>query len=257
VPQVNFKAIPGGIALSDERVSQLATRATETAAAFTRRIASLMATFAEAKLNYSAEADGIINDAEPGERSTAEKFAKQRKANKVSAYKRTLIESSARERQEMLDQLARIAAEAEQVHAVTMTPVMLLARMALGDARRTNLQAQLDGAGPVELETAARVAILSNDMVMAAAVASVCDRKPRDRRPFSVQDFAARVAGATFADIDAKLQGVMLANRTAHAADAEFIRGAPDPLVNISLALARRAYEQAAAGVVKPATVEA
>ena len=117
--------------------------------------------------------------------------------------------------------------------------------IANGDARRTQYQTQLEGAGPVELETAAITAIATGDMPLAAAVATVVDRRPSDRRPFSVAAFAERMWGAQHAEVTAKLKGVLLAERTARAANDEFVRGKADPIANLSNQLAARAIAEA------------
>lgn len=251
---VDFAAIPSGVILTDDRVRYLAERSAETMAAFLRLIDKLQATFAEARDNYSREADQFVRDnfgtgagttrdereALAQERSAAERVAKVQAANRVSAVKKNLLANSEGNRREMLDQLARFAAEAEQIASVTATPVMLLGRTGLADPRRVAIQSTLEGAGPLELETAARTAILLGDVVMAAAVATVVDRRPRDRRPFMVQPFAERIVGAVWAELDAKLKAVALALRRAQAAEREFIRGKADPLTSVSLALAQR-----------------
>ena len=68
---------------------------------------------------------------------------------------------------------------------------------------------------PVELEAAEITAIATGDMSLAAAVATLVDRRPSDRRPFSVAAFAVRVWGAQHAEVTAKLKGVLLAEHTA------------------------------------------
>ncbi|RAO78055.1 hypothetical protein CA260_09570 [Dyella jiangningensis] len=111
--------------------------------------------------------------------------------------------------------------------------------------KRTQYQMQLKGAGPVELETAAVTAIATEDVVLAAAIVTVVDRIPRNDRPFSVADFAERIWGRQHAEVTAKLKGVIHAERTARAADNEFVRGKADPLVNLSNQLAARAIAEA------------
>lgn len=71
------------------------------------------------------------------------------------------------------------------------------------------------------------------------------DRRPSDRRPFSVAAFAERMWGAQHAEVTAKLKGVLLAERTARAANDEFVRGKADPIANLSNQLAARAIAEA------------
>lgn len=57
----------------------------------------------------------------------------------------------------MLKGLQAYADEAAAIQAVYTSPATMLGRVALGEARRTHLLQQLEGAAPVELETAARL----------------------------------------------------------------------------------------------------
>lgn len=125
------------------------------------------------------------------------------------------------------------------------SPTQILGRVALGDAKRTQYQMQLEGAGPVELETAARTAITTHDLVLAAAIVTVIDRRPADRRPFAANDFATRIFGAEFEKVSTQLAGIQLAYKTAIAANNEFVRGRADPMSNLSNALAARAIAEA------------
>jgi len=248
VPQVSFRNIPSGISLTESNVNALAASATETAQAFASRIEAFQRVASEARDNYSREADGIVSEADPGDRPAAERFAKQRAASKIQAHKRALVDNTRAERQELLAKLGRLAAEAEAIRSVNVTPVMMLGRIGLGEARRTNLQHQLEGAGPTELIAAARASILLGDPVMAAAVATIADRRPRDRRPFPLGEFAARVIGDQWRALEAKLAAVDLARREAETANAEFERG-PDPVKSIAVALARQAVARLETGV--------
>lgn len=246
MPQVSFRNIPSGISLSESNVNALAASASETAQAFARRIEAFQRVAGEARDNYSREADGIVSEADPGDRQAAERFAKQRAASKIQAHKRALLDNTRAERKELLAKLGRLAAEA--IRSVNVTPVMMLGRIGLADARRTNLQLQLEGAGPMELIAAARASILLGDPVMAAAVATIADRRPRDRRPFPLGEFAARVIADQWRALEARLAAVDLARQEAETANAEFERG-PDPVKSIAVALARQAVARLETGV--------
>lgn len=242
---LDFKAIPSNVSISDERVNQLSARSTETATALSRKISTLQAAVTESRQKYSHEADQLIASAAREDRTAARTFAKKAAANKAINLHRELIANSEADRAAMLKGLKAHADEAAAIQAVCMSPAMVLGRIALGDPKRTQYQSQLEGAGPVELETAARQAIMSGDMVLAAAVATVVDRRPKDRRPFTVNDFAERMMGALWKTMNTKLDGVQLAYKTAVAADREFVRGKADSLTNLSLALSRQAINQA------------
>lgn len=243
--RIDFDNVPTGVSLSEDNVQRLSDRATETATAFHRKLDKLQATFAEARDRYSRDAEAMIADASPEDRSAARAFAKKNAAHKIAELRRSLISNSEGERAELLRALKTYSDEAEAVAAVCVTPAMMLGRVALGEPKRTQYQQQLEGAGPVELETAARQAVMSGDVVLAAAVATVIDRRTRDRRPFPVADLAERVMGEVHDRVNAKLEGVRLAYKTAVAADREFVRGKADPLMNLSLALSRQAAAEA------------
>ena len=209
-----------------------------------------METFTEARQRYSREADALVSSAtEPETKRTAEQLARQRLVRQLGEFRRTLVQSSEDERSDMLRILKSAADEAKQLASLYSSPVAFLSRMALGETRRLNLQQTLAEAGPVELEGAARQAIFSNDLPLAAAVATVVDRRPKDRRPFAAGDFAARMVGATHTELMRKLKAVRFAFEVAYAAEKEFVSGKVDPLRSVSLAIGRRqatASEQAA-----------
>lgn len=243
---VDFNTVPSGVTLNEERIQQLSDRAAETATAFNRKLEKLSATVAEARDNYSREADELIKSSSPEDRAAARNFAKKNAANKAANIHRSLIASSEPDRAAMLGALKKLADEAAAIQSVYTSPVQMLGRVALGDPRRTNLIHQLEGAGPVELETAARTAVMSGDMVLASAIITVIDRRPRDRRPFPPADLATRIVGEVWKRISTKLDGVQLAHKSAVAADREFVRGKADPIANLSLQLSQRAIDEAA-----------
>lgn len=72
---------------------------------------------------------------------------------------------------------------------------------------------QLEGAGPVEITTAAKVAITTNDLPLASAIVTIIDRRPLDSRPFGVAEFAGRIYGEEHKRIAAKLTGTQLPTR--------------------------------------------
>lgn len=244
MPAIDFNTVPSGVPLNEERAQYLSDRATETATAFTRKLEKLQDTVRQARDSYAREADELIRTASSEDRATARALAKKSAANKAANTHRQLIASSEADRAAMLKGLKAYADEAAAIQAVYTSPTSMLGRVALGDARRTHLMQQLEGAGPVELETAARTAIMTGDMVLGAAIATVIDRRPKDRRPFAVQALAERMLGEVWKRMTAKLEGVQLAYKSAVAADREFVRGKADGITNLSLALSRQAIDE-------------
>lgn len=245
---IDFKKVPADVPLTVENIDRLATRATELATAFQGRISKIQQQVAEARDRFSREAEEVVRETEPANRTVARQFAKQQEASRLAKFRINIEQSSRAQREELLRPFAKLAADAEFLLTLYGSPSQALGRVALGDAKRTNYQVQLEGAGPVELETAAVTAIATNDLPLAAAIVTVVDRRPRDRRPFSVADFAERVWGVQHAEVTAKLKGVIHAYKTAMAADREFARGKADPITNLSLALAEKAIAEAAGG---------
>ena len=242
---IDFNTVPSGVTLNEERAQYLSDRAAETATAFSRKVEKLQNTVMDARNNYTREAEEFITSASPEDRATARAFAKKNAANKAANIHRQLIASSEADRAAMLKGLQTLAAEAAAIKAVYTSPATMLGRVALGDPKRTQYQLQLEGAGPVEMETAARTAIMTGDLVLGASIATVIDRRPKDRRPFSVQAFAERLLGEVWKRMTAKLEGVQLAYKSAVAADREFVRGKADGITNLSLALSRQAIAEA------------
>lgn len=243
---VDFKQVPTDVPLTVENIDRIAARAAELATAYKGRIEKIQQQVTDARERFSREADEVVADTDPANRPVAKQFAKQQLASKIAKFRINIGESSRRLREELLQPFAKLAADAEFLLTLCRTPAQMLGRVALGDTRRTQYQLQLEGAGPVELETAAVTAIATNDLPLAAAIVTVVDRKKRDQRPFPVSSFAERVWGEQHAEVTAKLNGVLLAYKTAVAADREFVRGKADPITNLSLQLAQRSIDEAA-----------
>lgn len=92
-------------------------------------------------------------------RAVAKQFARRQLASRIAKFRLTIVESSRGQREELLRPLAKVATDAAFLMTLCQSPAQMLGRVALGDARRTQYQTQLEGAGPVELETAAITAI--------------------------------------------------------------------------------------------------
>ena len=241
---IDFSAVPSGVPISPGRIDELNARAAQLGNSVADRLQTLMATFNEAKMRFSAEADKFVASTSGQSRAAAIQLTKQRLAQQVADLRSDLIASSAAARADLLRQLQAVADEAAAIGAVLSSPGAMLGRMGMGEARKSELIAQLNGAGTMELEGMARMAIMIGDQVLAAAVLLVVDRQPRERRAFPPSEFAQRVMGKDFDALDVKLKAIALALRSALAANREFERGAPDPLTNISLALARGALKR-------------
>lgn len=241
----DFNTIPVDVPLNVENIERIAARAGELANAYKRRIENIQQQVASARDRFSREADEVVADTDPENRAVAKQFAKQQLASKIAKFRINIEKSSRPQREELLLPFGKLAADAEFLLSLNQSPAQMLGRVALGEARRTQYQLQLEGAGPIELQTAAVTAIATNDLALAAAIVTVVDRKKRDQRPFVVNDFAQKIWGKQYAEVNTKLNGVILAYKSALAADREFVRGKADPLTNLSLTLARRSIDEA------------
>lgn len=242
---VDFKKVPTDVPLTVENIDRISARATELAIAFKRRLESIQRQFSDARLRYSREADEVVSESDVENREVAKKFAKQQLASKIAKFRINIEKSSRPQREEILQPLAKLAADADFLLTLYGSPAQALGRVALGEVKRTQYQLQLEGAGPVELQTAAVTAIATNDLPLAAAVVTVVDRRKRDQRPFAANEFAQQMWGKQHDEVNAKLKGVIHAYKSAVAADREFARGKADPLTNLSLAISSKAIAQA------------
>lgn len=117
------------------------------------------------------------------------------------------------------------------------SPVKVLSRAALGDAKRTTYLQQLVHAGPAELGHMAQVAVGTKNETLAAAVLSCLDAMASKDRPVSPQALASAMQLDDYTKVreylkigDARLQGLLLAIRT-------WNQGKANPLNTLALAM--------------------
>jgi len=123
------------------------------------------------------------------------------------------------------------------------SPVKVLSRQGLGDARRTDYTIQLQHAGPAEIASMGQLAIGSGNSTLAAVVLSRLDAMPVNHRPFGAHHLAANVV-TDFAKVneylklaEVRFQGVVLAIRA-------WSSGVANPINTISLALRERQLDK-------------
>lgn len=140
----------------------------------------------------------------------------------------------------ILRQLDAVASGLSASEALWASPVVALARMGLGTDKRTNFAAQLAGAGPAELKTAATLAVATSDRILGAAVAALLDRMPARQRVVSPAELAERLIGEDVRQARAGIAAVRQAQQRAMNADREFASGRRNATARISQALAER-----------------
>jgi hypothetical protein len=117
------------------------------------------------------------------------------------------------------------------------SPVKVLNRLTLGDAKRSEYQRQIDSVGPAELFHLAQFAISTKNAPLAAAIVTKLDSMPTAQRPFGAATIAAAMSldeyhrGSQAIKIgDQALQRTVIAIRTWRA-------GKGNPLNTVALAI--------------------
>lgn len=239
---ISLKKIPKGTQFTPEAITYAANRAKELAQAYSNRLASLNRHVEEAQARITEEARQIVREAAPEHRATAREYAARRASRKMNEFRRNIVASSANARRELIDQLTELRERADFLVSINPNPLSWLQRVGLGTERRTHLQTQLADAGPTELAAFAAQAIVQNDLVMAASVATVIARTPRDKRQadFSAHELSEIVAGDQHRALLGQLTEVVNAHAAAEAADRTFSTGKANDTIKIETALRQR-----------------
>lgn len=159
-------------------------------------------------------------------------------ADKARAKARaTIIANSSDARWAEIKQLVAAADGLALTEALYASPQAVLARAGLGDARRTDLMAQVAGAGPAEVRQLAMLAVATKDVVLGAAIQSVNDRLPRRDRPISSAELAAALVGEETQAVQSAIAAIKTAAQSALNKNREFESGKVRPLDRVKLAL--------------------
>ncbi len=169
------------------------------------------------------------------------KLDAQNAGTKMAAKARNdLRAASDDDRWAILRQLDALASGLSASDVLWASPVVALARAGMGSDKRTNHMAQLSGAGPAELRTAAALAAATLDRVLGASVAALLDRMPAKQRIVSPQELADRLIGDDVRQARAAIAAVKQAHQRALNADREFASGRRNATARIASALADR-----------------
>lgn len=159
-------------------------------------------------------------------------------ARKVTKKARVEVAKNSEDARWEYIQEVNAAAESMALTSVLFaSPQAVLARAGLGTAERTNLQAQLTGAGNQELRNMAVLATATENKVLGAAIVAVVDRMPRRDRPLSTAELAERLVGDETRAVQDAVAKVKQATQSALNVNREFQAGRRDPLARIKLAL--------------------
>jgi hypothetical protein len=147
------------------------------------------------RAELDAQTAGVSDRAEKGDIDAVMRVADLKVADEAMRFRGGVL---ALEQDNINEQLSQINAVKERLDAVLRifpSPSALLSVSALGNPQRDSYLQQVAGAGHAELETFAKLAIATNNRALASAVASRVAAMERDKRPFAVHDFAARICG--------------------------------------------------------------
>jgi hypothetical protein len=159
-------------------------------------------------------------------------------ADKARAKARAeIVAASSEARWAEIKQLVAAAEGLALTEALYASPQAVLARAGLGDARRTDLMAQVAGAGPAEVRQLAMLAVATKDVVLGAAIQSVNDRLPRRDRPISSAELADALVGEEARAVSTAIAAIKNAAQRALNANREFEAGKVRPVDRVKLAL--------------------
>lgn len=238
---IDFSAVQTGIDLEQDNIDRLHARVGETSAALVRRVDTFSGQVIQAAERFRREADERVARANPGEeRALIRQMTEREFGQSVNEYRRTLVESTERERRELLEALDRQLARMNTIADLFPSPAAMLGRVGLGTPRHAALVTALEKAGPVELEQRAREALMTGDRVLASAVLAAVDRRPRKDQTFSPADFSAAVLGDEHKAFLAKVGEMREKVAAARDLDRAFTVGKSDPTSRIERGLAAR-----------------
>jgi len=228
-----------------ENILTTADHAEQLSASFVTRIAGFekqveafeVKTLERTTLN---EYNQLGGETDPGVRRVVKQANRNATKREARTYRRTLAQSSDRERRERLQTLLAIDAEAGKVVPLFESPVQMLSRMGLGSPEGDRYHNQLRNAGPRELQNYADWARHTGDRLLAAAVLSRLDTLPATSRPFKATEFAMSIVGEDFQATRKAIERIRIAAQRAVNANRDFERGRIDATAKISMGLATR-----------------
>lgn len=75
---IDFNSIRSGVSVTEERINQLNARATETGAAFSRKLEMMTQDYEEAQARFNSEADSLVGSTSSADRNVAKGIVKRR-----------------------------------------------------------------------------------------------------------------------------------------------------------------------------------
>lgn len=229
--------------LTDDTLSQISKQLDERGDAFSRKISKLEEIILKRKDELDgAERENLSAAGSSEERGAIRSLVGKTNSRALSALRRELVKESQKDRDGVLDLLPKFSADIETTSKLYQSPQQVLGREGLGDARRSELQRQLLGAGPSTMRSMADLAIAEGDRVLAASILAVEDRKPRAKRSIDIAAFANSMGvGEEVATMQYRLEELRIKIQEMWNLNRSFERGVHSSLDKIKLGLAKRA----------------
>lgn len=224
--------------LAPEDIARIERQIEERGAALTKIITRATAKLDERSTKLDAREREQLSHAQPGEQGSIRSLMGRDRNRQLANLRRELVKETQGNRDAILSKVVEYEAQVTQTRALHSGAVQVLSRHKLGDARRSQLQAQLKDAGPAELRSTADLAKATNDRALAAAVLVTVDRQSRGKRAFDPVEFAESVVGAEVAATQKRLDTLSIKLRAARDLNRSFETGRSDSLGKISRGLA-------------------
>jgi len=224
---VDYTGVPTDL----DSIKQLNIEVAEVSETFKRKLGKLdnQLKATQAELDRSADSMGL------------DQQTRQQHIDKaLKDHRRKLEHTSETERMDYIRRLQDFERRANLALKLYPTPVALLEAAGLGSEERSRYLEQLQHAGPTTLLNLAAQAQATGNRVLGAALVSVLDRMPRERRPVSAQAVAENLVGTDHRQIQATATAAKNRLQEALEADRVFRGARPRAVQSVRNALDRQ-----------------
>ncbi len=158
---------------------------------------------------------------------------KQALDSELADHRRAVFENSAKERHDLLREIQSLRESAALSRELFSSPVQMLTAHEIGGERRARIHNEVRHLGPATLSNLAKRAVAEKDAELAAALVSVNDSRPSDKRAFSSTEVAEAVMGDQYRKATEYMAVIEAEFTTALDLDRELQSGKKNPLATI------------------------
>jgi hypothetical protein len=192
----------------DDLEQRLAERASALNARYTRTTQALADAEQRHKEQLARQLDGVTDGAEA---DLIRKVQGRAHSRELGRLRRQLLEEAEGDVAGIMAPVDDIEASVAATEKLWASPVAVLSRAALGDAKKSEYLRQLDGAGPAELMAAGELALLEKNRALQSAVLLTADRGgEKYKRHFDKVAFASKAVGPEVEAMQQRLQELRL-----------------------------------------------